>query len=285
MSSKKQRKEAEKAAVDAAAEQAPIKIPRWMDVPITVNPGPRGHQTAKLPMQVPPGQPPMIVPVSFTIPEAAKDGDKMVVRMTLTGPPEALPPPPTQTMLGGLETEEWNLREQFHFRRMPWWVVFVMGVYGVFKLFELYGSPCAVLGVASPVDKRAVTKAYRGLSMCTHPDRMTGKDSDAKARGEILFTRMTKARDELNDFLDHGGRNAGCTENPNCEPVRKQIDEKDFLRRCSKPQKHTFRDGSETALLRDLCPCSCKSYEHPEGGVESISCYSTMIEVQIVEFL
>ena len=225
-----------------------------------------------MPIKMPDGET-KIVPVSFTVPEDARDGQKITLRMTVQGPPEDVPPPPTAAMIGGVEEEEWRLRDQFRFRRMPWWVVFMVGVYGILKVVALYESPCAVLGVASPVEKRAVTKAYRSLSMCTHPDRMVGKTDADKDRGEVLFTRMTEARDELNDYLDKGGRQSNCREHPNCVPGRKEFGEKKFLKRCSKPQSVTFRGASETETLSMLCPCSCKDFAHPEGGVDAVSCY------------
>lgn len=284
MSGKKLRKERHDAQVAAAKEETANKIPRWLDVGVTINPGPRGYQETKMPIKMPDGET-KIVPVSFTVPEDARDGQKITLRMTVQGPPEDVPPPPTAAMIGGVEEEEWRLRDQFRFRRMPWWVVFMVGVYGILKVVALYESPCAVLGVASPVEKRAVTKAYRSLSMCTHPDRMVGKTDADKDRGEVLFTRMTEARDELNDYLDKGGRQSNCREHPNCVPGRKEFGEKKFLKRCSKPQSVTFRGASETETLSMLCPCSCKDFAHPEGGVDAVSCYRDMLEVQVMDFL
>jgi len=83
---------------------------------------------------------------------------------------------------------------------VPWWLLFVLGCYGLFKLKLVYESPCAVLGTPSPVTESAVRKAYRKVTMCTHPDKISaiaGGDPQAIRRGEILFTRATQARDSL----------------------------------------------------------------------------------------
>ena len=76
------------------------------------------------------------------------------------------------------------LRDQFRFRRLPWWVVFALAIYAVLKVYSGYDSPCAVLGVSSPAHERQVKKVYRKLSTCTHPDRLVGKDADEQHRGE-----------------------------------------------------------------------------------------------------
>ena len=55
------------------------------------------------------------------------------------------------------------LRDQFRFRRLPWWVVFVLAIYAVLKVYSVYDSPCAVLGVSSPAHQRQVPTAGKGL--------------------------------------------------------------------------------------------------------------------------
>ena len=88
-----------------------------------------------------------------------------------------------------------SLSSLFHIRRMPWWLVFLTGMYLLVKLQGVYDSNCAVLGLWSPVSRRDVTKAYRKVSMCTHPDKLLNPAD--KKLGEILFTRATKAREEI----------------------------------------------------------------------------------------
>ena len=73
--------------------------------------------------------------------------------LTLFRAPGSRPPPP-QSRLGGPEEEVWSLRDQFRIRRLPWWVVFIAAMYAMLKLFAVYDSPCAVLGVSSPAGKR-----------------------------------------------------------------------------------------------------------------------------------
>ena len=127
------------------------------------------------------------------------------------------------------------LRDQFRFRRLPWWVVFVLAIYAVLKVYSVYDSPCAVLGVSSPAHERQVKKAYRKLSTCTHPDRLVGKDADEQHRGETLFTRATEARDELDKWMKEGGRRRdNCDENPQCEVLRAKLT-KTFAKKCDQP--------------------------------------------------
>jgi hypothetical protein len=163
------------------------------------------------------------------------------------------------------------LRDQFRFRRMPWWVVFVAGMFLVLKVFALYDSPCAVLGVPSPVNKRSLKKAYRSLSMCTHPDRMSTRSAYDKERAETLFKRVTAAEEELADYLKSGGRQAGCRENPNCVKVREHFKKESvFLKKCNRPQSQVFSDGSDTALLKELwCACGVAPASEEGGGGES----------------
>lgn len=94
------------------------------------------------------------------------------------------------------------------------------------------------------------------------------------------------ARDELQTWMAAGGRRRDrCRENPACAEVKAQFSEKIFAKRCDKPQRATFRDGSKTEPLRALCPCSCTDVETPEGPLEEVSCYQDEIEVQVYNFL
>jgi len=79
-------------------------------------------------------------------------------------------------------------------------VCFFIGMYLLAKLQYVYNeSPCAVLGTPSPVTSSDVKKAFRSISMCTHPDRVRAKGaSDAEEnRGKIIFKRATNARDYM----------------------------------------------------------------------------------------
>lgn len=75
------------------------------------------------------------------------------------------------------------------------------------KLQLVYNdSPCSVLGVQGPVSSSDVKKAFRQLSMCMHPDRLRGRlqrsASDLEERrGQMLFTRASAAKDELEKML------------------------------------------------------------------------------------
>ena len=95
-------------------------------------------------------------------------------------------PPPAQ----------WSRR---HYLRcsapLPWHVCFVLGVFAFVKLQAVWDAPCAILGAPSPATKQSVARAYRQLSLCTHPDKAeAGGD---RRRAEVLFLRATRAKDAL----------------------------------------------------------------------------------------
>ncbi|KAJ1616655.1 hypothetical protein T492DRAFT_531795 [Pavlovales sp. CCMP2436] len=94
-----------------------------------------------------------------------------------------------------------QIRACFAWQVWPWWVSLLAAAYLLTKLHLLYESPCAVLATTSPVTRGDISKAYRQVSMCTHPDRLIGSSSAQQARGVALFTRVTSARDELLDRL------------------------------------------------------------------------------------
>lgn len=102
---------------------------------------------------------------------------------------------------------ERTIREYFRVRGLPWWLCFLVGIFLLAKLQIVYNdSPCAVLGTHSPVTMGDVKKAFRTLSMCTHPDRLRGRlkrnpSSAESRRGEIIFNRASAARDELQKML------------------------------------------------------------------------------------
>ena len=102
--------------------------------------------------------------------------------------PLAPPPPPltlTQRLLpeGGL---------------LPWWVVLLFSVYLLLQMGLTLEHPCSVLGVWTGMTKTQLNKQYRSLSMCTHPDKLTGHAEDDILRGQMLFKRASTARDQLN---------------------------------------------------------------------------------------
>mmetsp|Transcript_62865 Transcript_62865/g.142078 ORF Transcript_62865/g.142078 Transcript_62865/m.142078 type:complete len:666 (+) Transcript_62865:165-2162(+) len=103
----------------------------------------------------------------------------------------------------------------FKVRPLPWWICFLGGVFLLTKFQLVYNdSPCAVLGTQSPVSMPDVKKAFRTLSMCTHPDRLRGRlkrqPTPAEARrGEIIFNRASVAKDELSKIL-RGKKKAKC---------------------------------------------------------------------------
>lgn len=96
--------------------------------------------------------------------------------------------------------------------RLPWWLVFLMGIFLLAKLQLVYNdSPCAVLGTQSPVTSSDIKKAFRTISMCTHPDRLRGRlkrqpTPAEERRGEILFKRASSAKDELTMWMKRRGK-------------------------------------------------------------------------------
>ncbi len=78
---------------------------------------------------------------------------------------------------------------------LPWHACFVLGVFAFVKLQAVWDAPCAILGAPSPATKQSVARAYRQLSLCTHPDKAdAGGD---RRRAEVLFRRATRAKDAL----------------------------------------------------------------------------------------
>eukprot|EP01051_Picozoa_sp_SAG22_P000472 SAG22_NODE_13_length_33548_cov_57.167773_24_plen_79_part_00 len=66
---------------------------------------------------------------------------------------------------------------------LPWAVTFLLVFFLVIKVYAVYSSPCALLGLSGPVTSKKVAKAYRTVSMCTHPDRLTGMGEAAQRDG------------------------------------------------------------------------------------------------------
>jgi len=106
-----------------------------------------------------------------------------------------------------LVLEQKRIRDYFAWRPLPWWIVFFGGIFLLTKLQIVYNdSPCAVLGTQGPVSMSEIKKAFRTLSMCTHPDRLRGRlkrppTAAEERRGEIIFNRASAAKDELSRVL------------------------------------------------------------------------------------
>ena len=80
---------------------------------------------------------------------------------------------------------------------LPWWVVLLISCYVLLKMGLSLEHPCSVLGVWSPVTRAQVSKRYREISMCTHPDKLFGRTPGEVERGKLLFQRASEARDGL----------------------------------------------------------------------------------------
>jgi len=112
---------------------------------------------------------------------------------------------------------EVSIRSYFRWRPLPWWVCFLSGLFLLTKLqLVTNDSPCAVLGTQSPVSMSDIKRAFRTLSMCTHPDRLRGRlkrqPSQAESRrGEIIFNRASAAKDALTKIIkESGGSKVAC---------------------------------------------------------------------------
>jgi len=103
-----------------------------------------------------------------------------------------------------------SIKDYFKWRPLPWWFCCFVGIFLLTKLQLVYNdSPCAVLGTQSPVNMSDIKRAFRTLSMCTHPDRLRGRlkrppTQAEERRGEIIFNRASAAKDELTRVLKHG---------------------------------------------------------------------------------
>ncbi|CAD7967111.1 unnamed protein product [Amoebophrya sp. A25] len=102
-----------------------------------------------------------------------------------------------------------SFRERFlPFQPIPWWLMMILIVAFFTDLrWRFHESPCAVLGISDPVTSGSIKKAFRNVSLCTHPDRLRAKLRRAptaaeEVAGQTLFNRHTQARDELVKFLD-----------------------------------------------------------------------------------
>lgn len=117
---------------------------------------------------------------------------------------EEATPPPSQLD---------QIRACLRFQTWPWWVCFIACLYCLAKTHLSFESSCAILGTPSPVSRSDISRAYRAVTICTHPDRLMGESEDMRRRGLLLFNRATKARDRLQEqhkatvtFLEEQGR-------------------------------------------------------------------------------
>jgi hypothetical protein len=131
----------------------------------------------------------------------AKTGEeKQVAAPEASEPADPSEPPPQPA-------EQKRIRDYFRYQTLPWWVCYIVGIFLLTKLQIVYNdSPCAVLGTPSPVGMSDVKKAFRTLSLCTHPDRLRGRlkrqpTASEERRGEIIFNRASQAKDELTNMM------------------------------------------------------------------------------------
>ncbi len=103
--------------------------------------------------------------------------------------------PPLENIKTPRESIRAFLSRQFSWRPFPWWLTLLLTAYVLVKLQLIFESPCAVLGTPSPVSKKSMNKAFRTISMCTHPDKV------AAPEGAIIFNRVRNARDTISNIL------------------------------------------------------------------------------------
>ena len=86
----------------------------------------------------------------------------------------------------------------------------VFSVYSLLKLGMTLEHPCGVLGTHAPVTRSQIQKAYRSLSVCTHPDKLVGFETEDVRRGELLFKRASSARESLIAELRSASQSKPC---------------------------------------------------------------------------
>ena len=79
----------------------------------------------------------------------------------------------------------------------PWWATFLLSVYLLMKLGATLEHPCSIIGTWPPMTRAHVSKSYRALSVCTHPDKLVGRSAADIERGGMLFARASRAREHL----------------------------------------------------------------------------------------
>jgi hypothetical protein len=100
-----------------------------------------------------------------------------------------------------------TLKSPFRWQVIPWWLSYILAIYLLFKIGLVLESPCAVLGLTSPVTKSNAKQAWRKLSICTHPDKLISAEFSPadKITGEILFNKITKARQDIFSVMKRSG--------------------------------------------------------------------------------
>lgn len=107
---------------------------------------------------------------------------------------------------------EFRIRDYFRYRPLPWWLCFFLLAYLLVRFQFVYtDSACAILGTSSPVSESELKKAFRQLSMCTHPDKLKRQlkrdPTPAESlRSELIFKRASLAKEQLQDKFKGGGR-------------------------------------------------------------------------------
>ena len=112
------------------------------------------------------------------------------------GAPDPAPPPPPPTPRNFSS----RLRDLLPQGGMlPWWVMLLVAVYTLVKLGMTLEHPCGVLGIGNhaPITRAQISRAFRTLSTCTHPDKLVGHSAEQIRRGELLFKRASDAKDQL----------------------------------------------------------------------------------------
>eukprot|EP00928_Gymnodinium_smaydae_P014665 TRINITY_DN153_c0_g1_i1.p1 TRINITY_DN153_c0_g1~~TRINITY_DN153_c0_g1_i1.p1 ORF type:complete len:687 (+),score=179.97 TRINITY_DN153_c0_g1_i1:82-2142(+) len=135
-------------------------------------------------------------------------GDAAAAPVEVASPPrEAVDPTSAADVAPPTAVRETKIRDFFRWRPLPWWFCFIAGIFLLTKFQLVYNdSPCAVLGTQSPVETSDVKRAFRTVSMCTHPDRLRGRlqrqPTPAELRrGETLFNRASLAKDALTQAI------------------------------------------------------------------------------------
>ena len=108
--------------------------------------------------------------------------------------PPALPPPPQKRGFARVMPEA---------GLFPWWAVLILSLYALLKMGMTLEHPCGILGTWSPITRAKVSKSYRSVSICTHPDKLVGRSASDIERGGMLFARASEARDQLQGTMKH----------------------------------------------------------------------------------
>ncbi len=122
-------------------------------------------------------------------------------------------PSPTRSelelKLEQLKLQKMSFRQRyFPWRPLPWWALLICLCWLFCDLkWRYHESSCTILGLSGLVTLPAIKKTYRGISLCTHPDRLKhtlkrAPSAREEQTGAVLFNRHTQARDRLVRFLE-----------------------------------------------------------------------------------